>query len=66
MEGVIAGLTVQNLLCMMIFTVFHWPCATTLMTIRRETGSNKKTAVAFLMPAAVGILLCLIINLLVP
>ena len=66
MEGVIAGLTVQNLLCMMIFTVFHWPCATTLMTIRRETGSNRKTAVAFLMPAAVGILLCLIINLLVP
>ena len=66
MEGVIAGLTVENLLCMMAFTVFHWPCATTLLTIRRETASNAKTAAAFILPTAVGIALCLLINLLVP
>lgn len=66
MEGVIAGLTVENLLCMMVFTVFHWPCATTLLTIRRETASNAKTAAAFILPTAVGIALCLLINLLVP
>ena len=48
----------------MIFTVFHWPCATTLLTVRKETGSIKKTAEAFLLPTAVGMLLCFLLNLL--
>ena len=50
--------------CTMIFTLFHWPCATTLMTVYRETGSIKKTAAAFILPTAVGILLCLLVNFL--
>jgi ferrous iron transport protein B len=66
MEMVIADLSVQNILCMMAFTVFHWPCATTLLTIRQETHSNTKTAAAFLLPTAVGMVICALINLLVP
>lgn len=49
--------------CTMVFTLFHWPCATTLLTIRKETGSLKKTAEAFLLPTAVGMILCLLLNL---
>ena len=59
-----AGWTWQTALCTMAFSVFHWPCATTLLTIRKETGSYAKTAAAFLLPTAVGGMLCLILNLL--
>jgi len=58
-------MTLQMAVCTMIFTVFHWPCSTTLMTIYRETSSIKKTAVAFLLPTAVGCLLCILLNLLI-
>ena len=59
-----AGWTWQTAWCTMIFSVFHWPCATTLLTIRKETGSNAKTAAAFLLPTAVGCVMCLMMNLL--
>jgi ferrous iron transport protein B len=49
---------------MMVFVIFHWPCATTLLTVRKETGSWKKTAAAAALPTAVGIVLCCMINLL--
>lgn len=58
-----AGWTWQMAVCTMVFTLFHFPCATTLMTIYHETGSKAKTAVAFALPTAVGMLLCLILRL---
>ena len=58
-----SGITWQIALRTMVFTLFHWPCATTLMTIQRETGSMKKTAAAFFLPTAVGIILCVILRL---
>lgn len=54
----------QTAVCTMVFTLFHWPCSTTLMTIYRETGSIKKTAAAFFLPTAVGCVLCFVLNLL--
>ncbi len=57
------GLTWQMAICTMVFTLFHWPCSTTLMTVYRETGSPKKTAVAFILPTAVGTVLCIMLNL---
>ena len=59
-----SGITWQMAVCTMVFMIFHWPCATTLLTVRKETGSLKKTAAAALLPTAVGIILCLILNLL--
>jgi ferrous iron transport protein B len=59
-----AGFTGKMAICTMIFMIFHWPCATTLLTVRKETGSLKKTAAAALLPTAVGIILCLMLNLL--
>lgn len=59
-----AGWTWQTALCTMVFTLFHWPCSTTLMTVYKETRSAAKTAAACFLPAAVGILLCGMLHLL--
>ena len=58
--------TVRTALCFLIFTLFHWPCSTTLLTVKKETGSRGLTALAFLIPTAVGILLCAAVKLLLP
>lgn len=43
----------------MLFSLMHWPCSTTLMTIRKETGSFKWTAISLLVPTACGVVLCM-------
>ncbi|MBE6729336.1 MAG: ferrous iron transporter B [Ruminococcaceae bacterium] len=48
---------------MCIFTLFHWPCATTLLTVKKETQSIKYTLLAILIPLSAGIILCILINL---
>ncbi len=62
--GMEAMFTWQTALCALVFTVFHWPCATTLWTVYRETGSKKQTAAAFFLPTAVGVVLCILLNFL--
>ncbi len=54
--------TAAMALCAMVFTVFHWPCSTTLLTVYQQTRSLKQTAAAFFLPTAVGILLCIALN----
>lgn len=56
------GWNITTALCMMIFTLFHFPCATTCMTIKKETGSLKWTALSFALPTVTGIVLCMIVN----
>ena len=58
-----AGWDWKMAVCTMAFTLFHWPCATTLMTVHKETGSISKTAAAFFLPTAIGVVLCLLLNL---
>ena len=45
----------------MVFSLFHWPCSTTLLTIKKETGSWGWTAVGALLPTAVGMVLCMLL-----
>ena len=59
-----SGWTWKTAVCTMVFTLFHWPCSTTLLTIYKETNSAAKTAAALLLPTAVGCILCLLLNLL--
>ncbi len=56
------GWDMTTAVCMIIFTLFHFPCATTCMTIKKETGSLKWTAVSILVPLVVGIGLCALIS----
>ncbi|MGO1469519.1 MAG: ferrous iron transport protein B [Tissierella sp.] len=44
----------------MLFTLFHFPCATTCLTIKKETESLKWTILSFLAPTIVGIVVCFI------
>lgn len=57
------GWTVTTALCTVIFSLMHWPCSTTLLTVKKETGSLKWTAAAFLIPTLCGMGICIIINL---
>ena len=56
------GWTWKTALCMLIFCLFHWPCSTTCLTIKKETGSLKWTAVGFLLPTVLGVFLCIGVN----
>ena len=49
-------------LCTMIFILFHFPCSTTCLTIKKETGSLKWTAAAFILPTVCGAAICFIIS----
>lgn len=53
------GWTYLTALNTMLFSLLHWPCATTLITIRKETGSIKWTIVSALLPTIIAITVCL-------
>lgn len=44
--------------CMILFSMMHFPCATTCMTVKKETGSIKWTAISFFVPLICGICVC--------
>ncbi|RGC13070.1 ferrous iron transporter B [Enterocloster citroniae] len=46
----------------MLFSLMHWPCTTTLLTIRKESGSLKWTIMSFLIPTVCGIVICFAFN----
>lgn len=56
------GWTWVTALCTMLFSLFHWPCSTTLMTIKKETQSLKWTVASFLIPTGCGVALCMAVN----
>ena len=56
------GWTLITAINVMIFTLLHFPCTTTLMTIKKEAGSWKWSVLGFLIPTVCGIVLCLITN----
>lgn len=56
------GWDLTTAICMIIFTLFHFPCATTCLTIKKETGSIKWTAFSFILPVITGIVLCAAVN----
>jgi len=58
------GWTWVTAVCTILFSLNHFPCATTLLTIKKETGSWFWTGISFLLPTVVGILLCILMNFL--
>lgn len=56
------GWTMKTAVCMAVFALFHWPCSTTCLTVKKETGSIRWTVVSFLLPTVIGIILCSLIN----
>ena len=57
------GWTTLTAICVMLFSILHFPCMTTILTIKKETGSNKWAFLSFLIPLFVSINICFIVNL---
>ena len=53
------GWTILTAINVMIFTCLHFPCTTTLLTITKETGNWKWTALSFVLPTVCGVVLCM-------
>ena len=47
--------------CLMLFSLVHNPCSTTIYTIYKETGSKRWTAVGALLPLALGFLITFVV-----
>lgn len=58
----INGWTPLTALCVIVFMLCHFPCSTTLITIKKESGGWRWVILAALLPTAVGILLCFAIS----
>lgn len=56
------GWTWLTAVCVMLFSLMHFPCGTTLWTIKKETQSTKWAVVSFLVPTVTGITLCFIVT----
>lgn len=65
--GVLAanGWTWHTAVSVILFSLLHWPCATTCMTVYKETGSAKWTALAVAAPTLCGVAVCFGLNLVV-
>ena len=48
-------------LCTLLFTLLHWPCSTTLLTVRKEAGGIKWALAAFALPTVCGMGLCMLV-----
>ena len=54
------GWTILTAINVMLFSLMHFPCSTTLLTIKKETGSSKWTFFSFIIPTLCGIVICFI------
>lgn len=57
------GWTISTAISFLIFTLFHFPCSTTILTIKKETNSWFYTILSFILPLLIGIILCILVNL---
>jgi ferrous iron transport protein B len=52
------GWTLLTAVNLMLFSLIHNPCSTTIYTIYKETGSVKWTTISALLPVAMGFVIC--------
>ncbi len=57
------GWTWVTAICVMLFSLMHWPCGTTCLTIKKETKSFKWTLISIIVPTIIGILSCFVVNI---
>lgn len=55
------GWTWLTAVCTMLFSLIHWPCSTTCMTIGKETKSVKWTLISFAVPTVIGMTVCFLV-----
>ena len=52
----------ETVICVILFMLFHWPCATTLWTIAKESRSAAMTVLGLLIPTVWGIAFCALVT----
>ena len=57
------GWTLLTAVNLMLFSLLHNPCSTTIYTIYKETQSKKWTLIATLLPVLYGIVVCFLVTL---
>ncbi len=56
------GWTITTAICVMLFSLMHWPCSTTCLTIKKESKSWKWTLISILIPTITGLIVCFIVS----
>jgi ferrous iron transport protein B len=56
------GWTLMTAVNLMLFSLVHNPCSTTIYTIYKETGSLKWTTVSALLPVGMGFVICFLVT----
>ncbi len=56
------GWTLHTAICTMLFSLMHWPCSTTCLTIYKESRSIRWTAIAILLPTVLGMAICFLLT----
>ncbi|MCI8805371.1 MAG: ferrous iron transporter B [Clostridiales bacterium] len=59
------GWTIKTAICTILFSLNHFPCSTTLLTIKKETGGLKWPLITFGIHTISGILICITANLII-
>jgi ferrous iron transport protein B len=59
------GWTIKTAISVMLFSLMHFPCSTTCLTIKKETNSNKWTFISILVPTVCGIVICFLFNFII-
>ncbi len=57
------GWDMTKCITVLIFCICHFPCSTTLLTVKKETGSLRWTLAAFLIPLITGLGICFLLNI---
>lgn len=52
------GWTPVTAICVVIFSLLHWPCSTSLLTVKKEAGGWRWAALAFAVPTVFGVVIC--------
>ncbi|MCJ7635354.1 ferrous iron transport protein B [Candidatus Bathyarchaeota archaeon] len=55
------GFNIVTAICLMLFSVLHYPCSTTTYTIWKETKSAKWTILSNIIPLTVAFIICFIV-----
>ena len=56
------GWSIKTALCFLIFSMAHFPCSTTLISVKKETGSTRWMLIAAALPTLFGALACMLVN----
>ncbi|MCD8194736.1 MAG: ferrous iron transport protein B [Coprobacillus sp.] len=57
-----AGMTWETCIIIMVFSLLHWPCATTILSVRKELNSWAWAGMSALIPTVCGVVACLVLN----